>query len=185
MGTEKMTDLKKKKTGKRGPDRAKFTDEIEKLLADPNIQKMARFGQHRGNNTLDHVVSVAWVSFDMAEELGWEIDEKSLARGAILHDYYLYDIKQMGISDYEHGVGHPGRALKNARTLFNLSRKEENIILSHMWPLTLFHPPRSKEAILVTLADKYCAGNEMVLHRNRLGKRGREAKKLKQHDETA
>ena len=31
-----------------------------------------------------------------------------------------------------------------------------------MWPLTLFHMPTSKEALIVTIADKYCAINETL-----------------------
>ena len=40
--------------------------------------------------------------------------------------------------------------------------KEKNIIRGHMWPLTLAHPPKSKEAVLVSLADKEIATMEFV-----------------------
>lgn len=157
-----------KKREKYRPDRKAFQDEMEKLMSSEKIQMMQGYKQHHGNNTLQHVRNVAYNSFALAEKLGWPIDERTLARGAVLHDYYLYDIKEQGLTPYRHGTRHPKKALANAKKEWTLSRKEENIIVSHMWPLTLFHPPRSREAVLICLADKYCAANEMILHRKNL-----------------
>ena len=144
-------------------DKNKFESELIKLLSDPRIQKLNSIPQHEGNNTLQHSVAVARTSFALAQKLNIRIDEKELARGAILHDYYLYDTKTMEYSDYKHGITHPQTALDKASKEFELSLKEQNIIRSHMWPLTLFHPPKSKEALLVSIADKYCASREMYL----------------------
>ena len=85
------------------------------------------------------------------------------AHGALLHDYYLYSIEEKGLSAYVHGTRHPQIAVENAQKDFSLTEKELNIIRSHMWPLTLFHVPRSKEAALVCMADKYVASREMLL----------------------
>lgn len=147
-------------------DRALYDRIISDLLKRPEIERMKTYEQHEGNNTLQHVLNVAETSFQLAEQLGWKIDEGTLARGAILHDYYLYTISEKGISDYDHGIHHPKAALENARKVFHLNPKEENIIRSHMWPLTLLHPPRSREAALVCVADKYCATREMLFHHN-------------------
>ena len=160
--------MSKRKEKKKGPDRGVFEDEIRKLMESEDIRKMGIYEQHEGNNTLQHVRNVTYCSFSIAEKLKMNIDERSLARGSMLHDYYLYNIDEEGLSDYRHGVDHPRKALKNARSRFELNRKEENIILSHMWPLTLFHPPLCREAFLVCIADKYCAVNEMYMHRNNL-----------------
>jgi uncharacterized protein len=43
--------------------------------------------------------------------------------------------------------------LHNANLRFELNDKEKNIIFSHMWPLTLFQIPHSKEAWLVCHFD--------------------------------
>ena len=52
-------------------------------------------------------------------------------------------------------------AARNARMLCGgLSPKEENIILSHMWPLAK-RRPRSPEAAVVNLVDKFCATLEV------------------------
>ena len=143
-----------------------FEEELNKMLKDPKVQKLNDIPQHQGNNTLMHSVAVAKKSFEMAQELHWKIDEKQLVRGALLHDYYLYDTETMIYSDYEHGITHPQTALEQASKEFELSDKEQNIIRSHMWPLTLFHPPKSKEAFLVSMADKLCAAKEMYLKKH-------------------
>ncbi len=124
-------------------------------------KKMRQFPQHNGNSTYQHVRNVALYSYFLAEKFDWKIDEVSLARGAILHDYYLYCATREPINGYVHGIRHPRTALENARKLYKLNKKEENIIRSHMWPLTLFHMPTCKEAWLVSIADKLCAVREM------------------------
>lgn len=144
-----------------------FEHELILLLQDPNICQMENFPQHKSSNTLKHSVSVAKLSFTLAEKFGWEISEKELVKGALLHDYYLYNARTEDISGYAHGISHPETALKNAMKDFHLTGKEKNIIRGHMWPLTLFTPPRSKEAVLVCIADKYVAAKEMSLKQNR------------------
>ncbi|HAL60429.1 MAG: HD domain-containing protein [Sarcina sp.] len=142
-----------------------FVSELNDLLNNPEIQRMAGYEQHQGNTTLQHVLNVAMVSFRIADRLGLDIDERALAKGAVLHDFYLYNIPETGLSDYRHGVSHPELAVRNAKKVMPLNKKEENIIRSHMWPLTLFHPPQSKEAVVVMMADKYCAVREMVFRK--------------------
>ena len=126
-------------------DRELFYRELNKLILDPKINRLSNFPQHNGSNTLAHCVQVAKRSFELAEILGWDIDEKELARGAMLHDYYQYNIKEEGFSAYRHGTSHPLTAMKKAQEDFDLTDKELNIIRGHMWPLTLVHPPKSKE----------------------------------------
>ena len=141
-------------------DKKLFTEEVKKLLHDPRILNLGAFPQHHGSNTLAHCLAVAMRSFEFAEKLGWDIDERELARGAMLHDYYQYDIKKEGLTPFQHGTSHPQIAMEKADKDFHLTDKEKNIIRSHMWPLTLGHPPKSKEAILVSLADKDVAAVE-------------------------
>ena len=95
-------------------DRELFYRELNKLILDPKINRLSNFPQHNGSNTLAHCVQVAKRSFELAEILGWDIDEKELARGAMLHDYYQYNIKEEGFSAYRHGTSHPLTAMKKA-----------------------------------------------------------------------
>ena len=141
-----------------------FFRELDRLSEDPNVIRMKEYQQHRGHTTFAHCRSVAEYSFQLAQRLGWKIDEVTLGRGAMLHDFHLYDRKESSVSAIDHFFHHPRRALENAEQFFFLNDKERNIIESHMWPLTLLTLPRSKEAFLVSLADKYCAVCELGGH---------------------
>lgn len=117
-----------------------------------------------------HSVNVAWWAHRLADALPWKTDLDSLVRGALLHDYFLYD-RHDNHGHSPHGFTHPRTALKNAEEDFDLNEKESDIILSHMWPLTI-KPPEHKEGWLVTLADKIATWEET------LGKRkGRKKKR--------
>lgn len=78
-------------------------------------------------------------------------------RGGLLHDLYLYNSKDKSAHPGWQCFDHPRAAAKNAQALTDLSPKEKNIILSHMWPLG-GALPRSPEAWLVDLVDTICAG---------------------------
>ena len=94
--------------------------------------------------------------------------EKDLIRGALLHDYFLYDWHDKNRANYQklHGFYHPGIALRNAEKEYRLSPREKDIIKKHMWPLTIV-PPRCREAWIVTTADKYCSLLETLKLRGR------------------
>lgn len=135
---------------------------LKRLEKNPDIQKLRQYAQHRGNNTFQHCHNVAVYSFYLAQKWNWNVDLVSLAMGAMLHDYYLYGTKEAGLHPYRHGLTHPTTALENARKLFKLNKKTANIIRSHMWPLSFSKLPRFKEAVLVNIADKYCAFQEIT-----------------------
>ena len=40
--------------------------------------------------------------------------------------------------------------------------REKDIICSHMWPLTIRHMPRHREAVVICLADKICSLRETI-----------------------
>ena len=146
-------------------DETRFFRTLTDLERNPQVRLLKKHRQHKGNTTFRHCHSVAVESFHLAQRFGWNVDESALARGAMLHDYHLYTRQNEKINALRHLVSQPKRARGNAEKVFDLSRKEKNIIESHMWPLTLFKLPRSKEAVLVTLADKVCALRELCGHR--------------------
>lgn len=138
-----------------------FRSILYELEGNPDIQKMKQYSQHKVSNTFTHSHNVAVYAYYLAERLKWEVDMRALVMGAMLHDYYLYDARKSSIGGYRHGIGHPLTALANADKIFELSSRTKNIITSHMWPLTFLHLPKCKEAVLVNIADKYCAFMEM------------------------
>lgn len=145
---------------------SKFAKTMEELKNNYKVQQMQKFKHHRVTTTFNHCCNVSECSYRIARRLHLKIDEESLARGAMLHDFYLYNFKeQLDVKGYEHGTKHPIWALANASQYFNLNAVEADIIISHMWPLTFTHIPHCKEAILVCVADKVCAIKEGVFGR--------------------
>lgn len=137
-------------------------------LSHQQVQRMRRFIQHGAVTTYDHCERVTLVSFWLNRRLHLGADEKALVTGAFLHDFYLYDWhNKEDAGEGLHGFTHPKRACENAIRLFNISHKEQNIILCHMWPLTFRHIPRCREAVLVSLADKYCSSVETLFLRRK------------------
>lgn len=134
---------------------------IRQLSREGHLAQEKQYFQHGSTSVYAHSVRVAACSLALSRALGWKIDRRALVRGALLHDYFLYDWHTPDPSHRLHGFFHPGKALCNARRDYPLTRREENIICRHMFPLTLI-PPTTREAWLVCLADKYCAAAETV-----------------------
>ena len=117
--------------------------------------------QHGKISVYRHSIMVAYHSYKLVCFLGLKVDKRSLIRGALLHDYFLYDWHDGKSERRIHGFTHPSIALKNAQRDFELNDKEKNIIKSHMFPLT-FTIPKSLEAIIVCLVDKYLSSLETL-----------------------
>lgn len=126
------------------------------LLSHPQVQGMRQYIQHGSVDCFEHSQAVAVLSLWLCRRLGMCADLRSLVRGALLHDFFLYDWHEKQDIPGLHGLTHPQTALQNARKYFSLNEREENIILRHMWPLT-WPAPKYKEAFVVCLADKYCS----------------------------
>lgn len=141
------------------------------ILHSENFQKTRHHIQHGTMPVYRHCLDVAKQSIQINKALGLGCSERDLIRGALLHDYFLYDWHDKNRENYQklHGFYHPGIALKNARKEYHLTRREEDIIKKHMWPLTVV-PPLCREAWVVTVADKYCSLLETLKIRKRPGR---------------
>jgi uncharacterized protein len=134
------------------------------IVKSDGLEQEKHFMQHGKVSVYQHSLSVAYMSLYLARRWKLSLDERSLVRGALLHDYFLYDWHVPAPEHSLHGFSHAGAALKNARRDFELNRLEQDIIEKHMFPLNI-RPPRYKESMLVCLADKICATKETVLDR--------------------
>ncbi|WP_058484981.1 HD domain-containing protein [Defluviitalea phaphyphila] len=131
---------------------------IEDLVVDENVKKMDRYRHHFLTTCFEHCLNVSYHSFIICKYLG--LDYISAARGGLLHDLFLYDWRTKTLEEGKHAFKHPEIALKNAIKLFDLNEIEKDIIIKHMWPLTI-SPPRYKESFIVCFVDKYCASIEI------------------------
>jgi uncharacterized protein len=121
---------------------------------------------HGSINIYDHSIAVAELAFSMAEKRQG-IDMVCVIRAALLHDFFLYEWHVPGLRYVKHGWVHPAISAKNAEQVFNITESEAECIKTHMWPWTLFKLPKSREAWIITAADKIIAIKEIFFKRGR------------------
>lgn len=133
------------------------------LLTDQSVCSMDDFVQHGTTSTLQHCISVMRASCALAAKFHLKVNYRALAVGALLHDFYLYDWHgHKSEGGLPHGFTHPLVACYNAVERFGIPPEVQHIIVTHMWPLTLRAVPRSREAVIVCLVDKYCSSLETL-----------------------
>lgn len=133
-----------------------FWPMLRQTLANSSLSSTRAYIQHGSTSCYLHSVAVAWYSLRIARALRLHARERELVRGALLHDYFLYDWHVRDAHHRWHGFHHPATALRNASREFTLTARERDIIRRHMFPLTLV-PPRCRESALVCLVDKGCS----------------------------
>ncbi len=128
------------------------------ILNSTNFKSTSKNIQHGSMSVLQHSINVAKYSLLINKKFKINCKRKDLVRGALLHDYFLYDWHDKNHVQLNqlHGFHHPTTAYKNASKEYKLSPREKDIIKKHMWPLTI-KPPLCREAWVVTTADKYCS----------------------------
>jgi len=132
---------------------------VRDLIHQPSVRSMEHFIQHADVSCFEHSLFVSYYSFLVCRKLGMDI--RSAARGALLHDFFLYDWHEKGDRKGLHGFTHPKTALDNANRYFELNETEQNIIRTHMWPLGL-PVPLYPESWVVWLVDKCCTLAEVA-----------------------
>lgn len=131
-------------------DRTAFALCVGDLTMQVPVRRLRQYAHHRHTSRYDHAVLVAYLSFVLARRWNW--DSRAVARAGLLHDLFWQECD----GSWELCIHHPEMAAENAAKITYLSPKEENIILSHMWPAGR-HLPRCREAWLVDLMDNVVA----------------------------
>ncbi len=140
-------------------------------ISDEKVQEMKNYVQHGNVSTYEHVSDVTKLCYLMNTRLHLGADEKTLLAGAFLHDFYLYDWHTVGKQlDGLHGYVHADIAARNAKKRFDIDDKVHSVIKTHMWPLNLTAVPSSKEAWILTTADKVISIKETLFKRKILEK---------------
>ncbi|MBR3002308.1 MAG: hypothetical protein IKF38_01900 [Clostridia bacterium] len=135
-----------------------FIEIVEPLLKNEMVQEMKKYRQHYETSCYDHCLEASYYCYKICKKHNW--DYVSCAKAAMVHDLFLYDWrKRQPDRKGLHAFTHPKTAYENACKIMELNDKQKDIILKHMWPLTVI-PPRYKESFLLTLVDKYCALSE-------------------------
>lgn len=136
-----------------------FESVLNEVCLNTRIMESQKFIQHGTTTVLEHSMAVAYLSCIIADTFSMNVDKEKMVRGALLHDYFLYDWHEKNAGHKLHGFKHPYIALKNAKRDCQLSPLEEDIIVKHMFPLTP-KPPKYSESFIVSLADKICSTYE-------------------------
>lgn len=159
IGLQKPIGSRKNFSQPEGPRTAEFISLIQDLLDIDEVQQLSAFYQHCKTTRLQHCVNVAYYTFLLARRLN--LDVRSATRGALLHDFYLYDWKndEQPIEG-RHCEVHPQIALQMARQFTPVDEVMEDCILRHMWPMSP-ERPQTAEGWIVQGVDKFCAMMEM------------------------
>ena len=130
---------------------------ISDLLKQEKVQEMKLYRQHYNINCFEHCLFVSYNTYLICKK--HHLDYISAARAGLLHDLFLYDWRlpkkdrvEKGLHAFTHGL----RALNNASKTFELNEIEKDMILHHMWPVTIAIP-KYKETFILSLVDKYFA----------------------------
>ena len=131
-----------------------FVKITQKIVNNRKFIKLKKESHHFITNRYNHSVEVAYKTYKVTKFL--HLDYINITKAALMHDFYFN-------SDFrKHSKGvfcHPYISLNNAKKLVNLDKKQENIILSHMFPFG-GKIPKYKESIIVDLLDDFVSIKE-------------------------
>lgn len=129
---------------------------VEKILENRKFNKLKNEIHHYNSNRFNHCIEVSFRTYKICKKLG--LDYESATKAALLHDFFFN-------SDFENKrksmINHPKIALENAKKITQITKKEENIITSHMYPIG-GKIPRSTESIIVDIIDNYVSLKEKL-----------------------
>lgn len=132
-----------------------FLNCIQDILEIDDVKQLKSFYQHFKTSRFQHCLNVSYYTFLICRR--FHMDYVSATRAALVHDLYLYDWRNdEQPMEGRHSVVHPQIALQNAQSHMEINELMEDIILHHMWPISI-KMPRHKEAWVVQGVDKYCA----------------------------
>ena len=134
-----------------------FRQIIKPILDNSNFEETKNI-THHGITRYDHSMRVAYFSYIITKFL--RLDYKETTEAALLHDFFTEEVKDK--NQVARLRQHPTYAVKNAKKYFDLSEKQEDIIKTHMFPVT-FTPPKYLESWIVDLVDDISAIYEQAM----------------------
>lgn len=134
-----------------------FNNIINDILKNEKFIEL-KYEIHHGISRLEHSLNVAKLTYNACKKMGIKNYEE-ITRAALLHDFFKNDeIEEKSF------LNHPMKALENASSNFSLTEIQENIIVSHMYPVSKVRP-KYKESYIVSAADKIIAIKECTKYK--------------------
>lgn len=141
-------------------NKQEFESITRDILTHPEFIKL-KSELHHGISRYEHSLRVAKTSYNLAKAMN--LDYKSITRAGLLHDFY-FDAELIDFNKRKTLVEHPKIALQNSKRYFELNERQENAIVSHMFPLK-GKIPKYKESFVVGISDKIVATHEMYRYK--------------------
>lgn len=135
-----------------------YNELVGDILNNNDFNKL-KYIKHHGLTRYDHSLRVSYYSYKIAKI--FKFNYRDTARAGLLHDFF-YEKNATKKEKFLSFFSHPKRALRNTREIFLLNEREENIIESHMFPISIVMP-KYKESFLVSTIDKIVASYEFIL----------------------
>ncbi len=124
---------------------------MKPILKHEEYQKLKDIGHH-GITRYDHCFRVAYYTYYVTRLL--HLNYREATRAALLHDFFTDEVSE------ENAIfklrRHPMAAVKKSKKYFEISELEEDIIKTHMFPVT-FTPPKYLESWIVDFIDDISA----------------------------
>ena len=126
---------------------------VKDILDNQEFNKI-KYIEHHGVTRFEHSIRVSYFSYKIAYKL--HLNKEEVARAGLLHDFFLSDEDRTMKDKFLSTFTHPKKSLENSDKYFDLTKREKNIILSHMFPIN-FILPKYIESIIVSTVDKMVA----------------------------
>ena len=132
---------------------------VNNILDNDEFLKIRQI-EHHGISRYDHSLKVSYYSYKIAKAL--HLDYEQTAVGGLLHDFFLSPEDRTQKDRLVSVFTHPKQAVDMAKSQFDLTTKEIDMIRSHMFPIN-FSVPKYAESWIVSMVDKCVATNEFAI----------------------
>lgn len=140
-------------------DDLEYCEYVKDILDNTEFNKLKNI-EHHGISRFDHSLRVSYYSYKLAKTL--RLDYYDVARGGLLHDFFLSDEDRTTKDRFISTFNHPKKAVKKAKEEFNINSKQEDMIVSHMFPVNLTIP-KYAESWTVNVVDKTVGSFEFLI----------------------
>jgi len=123
---------------------------IKDILENVKFNEMNNI-EHHGTSRMIHSKRVSYYSYKISKVL--HLDYIAAARAGLLHDFFISEKNRNRKQRLKSTFIHPKKALENSIKHFNINEKEQDIIISHMFPINI-HIPKYIESWIVSTVDK-------------------------------
>ena len=132
-------------------------DSIANQITHTNKFNELKSENHHGITRYIHVLRVSKYTYKISKF--FHLDYVSATRAALLHDFFTDEVSNLG--SVNRLTKHPKCALENAKKHFDISPLQEDIIIKHMFPVTIT-PPKYLESVIVDVVDDVASIYERV-----------------------